>query len=164
MSATLPDVAVTEAFTLSAPLRWVGMQDIAIPVHLDAASGSGLAARASVQVDLPRAELKGIHMSRLYRLLDLHLQRPLSPAMLPQLLQALIESHADCASRAARLTLSFALMLRMPALRSEGLSGWRAYRCALPRSAGQGAPQSSYRSRCCTRPPAPVRRRCRGSC
>ncbi|MGD3046411.1 GTP cyclohydrolase, FolE2/MptA family, partial [Xanthomonas oryzae] len=80
MSATLPDVAVTEAFTLSAPLRWVGMQDIAIPVHLDAVSGSGLAARASVQVDLPRAELKGIHMSRLYRLLDLHLQRPLSPA------------------------------------------------------------------------------------
>ncbi|AJQ87429.1 GTP cyclohydrolase FolE2 [Xanthomonas oryzae pv. oryzicola] len=127
MSATLPDVAVTEAFTLSAPLRWVGMQDIAIPVHLDAVSGSGLAARASVQVDLPRAELKGIHMSRLYRLLDLHLQRPLSPAMFPQLLQALIESHADCASRAARLTLSFELMLRMPALRSEGLSGWRAY-------------------------------------
>lgn len=66
-------------------------------------------------------------MSRLYRLLDTHLQQPLSPAMLSQLLQALIDSHADCASRAARLTLSFELMLRTPALRSEGLSGWRAY-------------------------------------
>lgn len=81
MSPTLPDVAVTEPSTLSAPLRWVGMQDIAIPVQLETGS-SQLAARASVQVDLPRAELKGIHMSRLYRLLDTHLQQPLSPAML----------------------------------------------------------------------------------
>ncbi|MBB3806468.1 GTP cyclohydrolase I [Xanthomonas arboricola] len=126
MSATLPDVAVTELSALSAPLRWVGMQDIAIPVHLEA-GGAGLAARASVQVDLPRPELKGIHMSRLYRLLDLHLQHPVSPAMLSQLLQALVASHADCGSRAARLTLRFELLLRMPALRSEGLSGWRAY-------------------------------------
>ncbi|WP_173644678.1 GTP cyclohydrolase, FolE2/MptA family, partial [Xanthomonas euvesicatoria] len=126
MSATLPDVAVTEPSTLSAPLRWVGMQDIAIPVQLEAGGGQ-LAARASVQVDLPRAELKGIHMSRLYRLLDTQLQQPVSPAMLSGLLQALIDSHADCASRAARLTLSGELMLRTPALRSEGLSGWRAY-------------------------------------
>ncbi|MCC8470657.1 GTP cyclohydrolase FolE2 [Xanthomonas phaseoli] len=126
MSATLPDVAVTEPSALSAPLRWVGMQDIAIPVQLET-GGSQLAARASVQVDLPQAELKGIHMSRLYRLLDTHLQQPLSPAMLSQLLRALIDSHADCASRAARLTLRFELMLRTPALRSEGLSGWRAY-------------------------------------
>ncbi|MBB5738277.1 GTP cyclohydrolase FolE2 [Xanthomonas arboricola] len=34
MSATLADVAVTERSTLSAPLRWVGMQDIAVPVRL----------------------------------------------------------------------------------------------------------------------------------
>ncbi|MBB4132624.1 MULTISPECIES: GTP cyclohydrolase FolE2 [unclassified Xanthomonas] len=128
MSATLPDVAVTEPSALSAPLRWVGMQNIAVPVRLDEAEPSGtVSARASVQVDLPRPELKGIHMSRLYRLLDRHLEQPLSPAMLSQLLQALIDSHADCGSRAARLTLTFELMLRMPALRSEGLSGWRAY-------------------------------------
>jgi len=128
MSATLPDVAVTEPSTLSAPLRWVGMQDIAVPLRLaDAGPGGSVAARASVQVDLPRPELKGIHMSRLYRLLDRHLEQPVSPAMVSQLLQALIDSHADCGSRAARLGLNFELMLRMPALRSEGLSGWRAY-------------------------------------
>ncbi|MBB3761277.1 GTP cyclohydrolase FolE2 [Xanthomonas arboricola] len=128
MSATLPDVAVTEPSPLSAPLRWVGMQDIAVPLRLaDAGPGGSVAARASVQVDLPRPELKGIHMSRLYRLLDRHLEQPVSPAMVSQLLQALIDSHADCGSRAARLALNFELMLRMPALRSEGLSGWRAY-------------------------------------
>ncbi|MCS3748637.1 GTP cyclohydrolase FolE2 [Xanthomonas sp. 3793] len=128
MSATLPDVAVTELPTLSAPLRWVGMHDIAIPVRLDEAEPSGtVAARASVQVDLPRAEIKGIHMSRLYRLLDRHLEQPVSPAMLSQLLQALIDSHADCGSRAARVTLSLEVMLRTPALLSEGLAGWRAY-------------------------------------
>ncbi|MCW2001335.1 GTP cyclohydrolase I [Xanthomonas arboricola] len=120
MSATLPDIAVTEPSALHAPLRWVGMQDIAIPVRLDEAEPSGtVAARAQVQVDLPRPELKGIHMSRLYRLLDRHLEQPLSPAMLSQLLQAMIDSHADCGSRAARVSLAFEVMLRMPALRSE---------------------------------------------
>ncbi|OQP71328.1 GTP cyclohydrolase [Xanthomonas phaseoli pv. syngonii LMG 9055] len=153
MSATLPDVAVTEPSALSAPLRWVGMQDIAIPVQLET-GGSQLAARASVQVDLPRAELKGIHMSRLYRLLDTHLQQPLSPAILSQLLQALIDSHADCASRAARLTLSFELMLRTPALRSEGLSGWRAYpvhiaaQCRAGRTTVQLQVEVLYASTC----------------
>ncbi|KQQ81366.1 GTP cyclohydrolase [Xanthomonas sp. Leaf131] len=128
MSATLPDVAVTELSTLSAPLRWVGMQDIAVPVRLDEAEPSGtVAARATVQVDLPQPERKGIHMSRLYRLLDHHLEQPLSPAMLSHLLQAMIDSHADCGSRAARVSLAFELMLRMPALLSEGLAGWRAY-------------------------------------
>ncbi|WP_285445377.1 GTP cyclohydrolase FolE2 [Xanthomonas sp. fls2-241-TYG-148] len=128
MSATLPDIAVTEPSALHAPLRWVGMQDIAIPVRLDEAEPSGtVAACAQVQVDLPRPELKGIHMSRLYRLLDRHLEQPLSPAMLSQLLQAMIDSHADCGSRAARVSLAFEVMLRMPALRSEGLAGWRAY-------------------------------------
>ncbi|WP_126942588.1 GTP cyclohydrolase FolE2 [Xanthomonas sp. BRIP62409] len=128
MSTTLPDVAVTEPSTASAPLRWVGMQDIAVPVRLDDVEpGGSVAARAGVQVDLPRPELKGIHMSRLYRLLDRHLEQPVSPAMVSQLLQALIDSHADCGSRAARLTLSFELMVRVLALRSEGLSGWRAY-------------------------------------
>ena len=51
MSATLPDIAVTEPSALNAPLRWVGMQDIAIPVRLDEAEPSGtVAARAQVQV------------------------------------------------------------------------------------------------------------------
>ncbi|MDQ9257282.1 GTP cyclohydrolase, FolE2/MptA family, partial [Escherichia coli] len=54
-------------------------------------------------------------------------EQPLSPAMLSQLLQAMIDSHADCGSRAARVSLAFEVMLRMPALRSEGLAGWRAY-------------------------------------
>ncbi|KAB7766504.1 GTP cyclohydrolase FolE2 [Xanthomonas maliensis] len=128
MSATLPDVAVTEPSLQHAPLRWVGMQDIAMPIRLDEAEPSGtVAARAQVQVDLPRPELKGIHMSRLYRLLDRHAEEPLSPAMLSRLLEALIDSHADCGSRAARVCLSFELMLRRPALRSAGLAGWRAY-------------------------------------
>ncbi|QJD67525.1 GTP cyclohydrolase I FolE2 [Xanthomonas campestris pv. badrii] len=128
MSATLPDVAVSETPTLSAPLRWVGMHDIAIPVRLDEAEpGATVGARASVQVDLPRPEVKGIHMSRLYRLLDRHLEQPVSPAMMSQLLQALIDSHADCGSRAARVSLAFEVMLRTPALLSEGWAGWRAY-------------------------------------
>ncbi|MCD0258771.1 GTP cyclohydrolase I FolE2 [Xanthomonas melonis] len=139
MSATLPDVAVSEPSTLSAPLRWVGMHDIAIPVRLDDTEpGATVGARASVQVDLPRADLKGIHMSRLYRLLDRHLEQPLSPAMLSQLLQALIDSHDDCGSRAARVSLAFEVMLRVPALLSEGLAGWRAYPVRLEAQCVEG--------------------------
>ncbi|PPU74204.1 MULTISPECIES: GTP cyclohydrolase FolE2 [Xanthomonas] len=139
MSATLPDVAVTEPALLGAPLRWVGMHDIAIPVRLGQdGSSASLAARASVQVDLPRPECKGIHMSRLYRLLDRHLEHPVSPAMVSQLLQALIDSHEDCGSRAARLTLTFEVMLRVPALLSEGLAGWRAYPVRLEAQCSAG--------------------------
>ncbi len=126
----LPDVAADEPSQIAAPLNWVGMDGIALPISLDMGEGAPAApvpAQAALAVDLPSAQVKGIHMSRLYRLLDECAQQPLSPSRLSQLLRAMVHSHADCASTAARVSLRLELLRRSPALRSPGLAGWRAY-------------------------------------
>lgn len=128
MQSPLPDVASSEPSTIAAPLQWVGMDGIALPIRLcDAAASDPLPAQAALHVDLPAVQVKGIHMSRLYRLLDDYAQQPLSPSLLAQLLRAMVHSHADCASSAARISLRLSLLRRSPALRSEGLAGWKAY-------------------------------------
>lgn len=141
MNAALPDVSLTDAAPVLSPLQWVGMQNIALPVMLDEPDYRQTAhARADVQVDLPTAHVKGIHMSRLYHLLDTRLAagQPLSPAHLRQLLQALLDSHHDCGSRNVRLRLAFALLVRRQALVSETLAGWRSYPVQLDASLVNG--------------------------
>jgi len=128
MNAMLPDVSLTELAENLSTLQWVGMQGIDLPVVLKEGDyQSELHAKAAVQVDLPSPEVKGIHMSRLYRLLDEQAGVPLSPQSLQQLLYALIASHQDCHSQNARLRLEFDLLLRRPALISADISGFKAY-------------------------------------
>ncbi|WP_257205280.1 GTP cyclohydrolase, FolE2/MptA family, partial [Pseudomonas monteilii] len=129
MSSALPDVSVTDLAPSLSPLQWVGMQGIDLPVRIQEATYQReLHARADVQVDLPAPHVKGIHMSRLYRLLDAWGQAAAgSPASLFALLQEMIDSHQDCESRNARLRLDFDLLVRRPALVTEGLSGWKSY-------------------------------------
>lgn len=85
-------------------------------------------ARVDVQVDLPSPTVKGIHMSRLYRLLDMVTENgSLRPKELRQLLGRMIESHEDCGTQNGRLRIAFDLLVRRPALLTEGLSGWKSY-------------------------------------
>jgi GTP cyclohydrolase I len=85
-------------------------------------------ARVDALVDLPSPETKGIHMSRLYRLVDtLSEGEAMTPAGLKQLLADMIESHRDCSSRNARLSIAFDLLVSRPALVTEGLAGWKSY-------------------------------------
>jgi len=128
MNAILPDVSLSELAETLSPLQWVGMQGIDLPVVLTEGDyRRELHAKAAVQVDLPSPEVKGIHMSRLYRLLDEWASEPVSPKTLHQLLRALIASHADCHSQNARLRLELDLLLRRPALVSQDISGFKAY-------------------------------------
>jgi len=128
MNAMLPDVSLTERAEDLSALQWVGMQGIDLPLLLvEGEYRRELHAKAAVQVDLPSPEVKGIHMSRLYRLLDEMALEPLSPNALHQLLLALIESHQDCHSQNARLRLEMDLLLRRPALVSPDISGFKAY-------------------------------------
>jgi GTP cyclohydrolase I len=91
-----------------------------------------LHAKADVFVDLPAPHVKGIHMSRLYRLLDtLDQGEALSPVLLRRVLQAMIDSHSDCDSRSARIRLNLDLLVRRPALVTPGLSGWKSYPVCL---------------------------------
>ena len=133
MNAALPDVSLTDIAPRLSPLAWVGMQGIDLPVTV-AESGyrRELHARADVHVDLPAPHVKGIHMSRLYRLLDaLGQGEALSPTGLRLLLQAMIDSHQDCDTRSARLRLSLTLLVQRQALVTQGLSGWKSYPVCL---------------------------------
>lgn len=132
MNAPLPDIARSGAAAALLPLSWVGMDGIALPLRLADAAHGCVSARASVQVNLPRPSVKGIHMSRLYRLLQPHADAaPLSPDALGRLLRAMADSHADCGSDAARAEFRFELLCQRPALATPGLSGWKAYPAAL---------------------------------
>ncbi len=129
MNSPLPDVALTQTAAVSMPLDWVGMQGIELPLQLDEpGQPHPVHARADVQVDLADPGVKGIHMSRLYRLLDAFAeQQALGPQALAALLQAMVASHADCRSTRAHVHLAFSLMCRRPALVTAGLSGWKSY-------------------------------------
>ncbi|WP_175778495.1 GTP cyclohydrolase FolE2 [Burkholderia anthina] len=133
MNAPLPDISVTDAAPRHHPLDWVGMQGIDLPVAVaEPGCRRDVHARADVQVDLPAPHVKGIHMSRLYRLLDtLGDGEALSPACLQRVLHEMVDSHRDCGTRSARLRLRFDLLARRPALVTEGLAGWKSYSVRL---------------------------------
>ncbi len=135
----LPDVASREVLH-TGTLDWVGMGDIRQPI--DVRDGVGevahrVEARVQLYVDLADAEAKGIHMSRLYLILDEHsATRPLSCAGLKLLLASLLESHRDL-SRHAFVEFAFDYFLRRPSLVSEN-SGWNSYPVAIRGWAGDG--------------------------
>ena len=88
MTARLPDVALAESSAILCALDEVGMSGIALPLSLDEpGTPSPVQARADLRVDLPIPSVKGIHMSRLYRLLDTFSgEQVVTPASLHQLL------------------------------------------------------------------------------
>jgi GTP cyclohydrolase I len=133
----MPDVAHQAQPHLAGALDWVGMDGIEVPVRFDA--GDGDVQRASAQVgafvNLTRPDKRGIHMSRLYLLVDEHLsKRTLDAAMIEGLLGAFLESHKDLADR-ARISIRFDQLVRRAALRSAN-SGWRAYPVSIEASLG----------------------------
>ena len=132
----LPDVAASGNADNLLPLEWVGMQGIALPVWLEeGGQAQQVHAWADVQVDLPDPTVKGIHMSRLYRLLDAFAAaQPLEAGALAAVLRRMVDSHADCGSTQARLTLAFPVLRRQPALLTAGLAGWKSYPVRLQAS------------------------------
>ncbi|MBU3007693.1 GTP cyclohydrolase FolE2 [Cobetia amphilecti] len=140
MTAILPDVSLTERSRSLSPLEWVGMQGIDLPVLIEEGDyRRELHAHVDAQVDLPMPHTKGIHMSRLYRLLDgLAEGEPLTPGNLQDVLAAMVASHHDCASRNARVRLEFALLVKRPALVTPQLSGWKSYPVTLEASLHEG--------------------------
>ncbi|MNO49248.1 GTP cyclohydrolase FolE2 [compost metagenome] len=117
----LPDIAA-QAQQQAAPLDWVGMCGIAVPVQFD---GSCVSAMADAGVNLVDGGSRGIHMSRLYLALEALAQEPLSPCALRRVLADFLDSHEGLSS-AAFLRLSFDHLLKRPALISP-LSGWKSY-------------------------------------
>jgi GTP cyclohydrolase I len=131
----MPDVAVQAQPYLGAALDWVGMDGIEMSVRFDAGDGDvqRTSAKVGAFVNLTHQDRRGIHMSRLYLLMDEYLSaKTISAPMLENLLHAFLESHKDLADR-ARISIRFDQLIRRSALRSEN-SGWRAYPVSIEAS------------------------------
>ena len=131
----MPDVAVQIHPYLGAALDWVGMNGIEMSVRFDAGDGDvqRTGARVGAFVNLSRPDQRGIHMSRLYLLMDEQLSaKTITPSMLEHLLRGFLESHKDLADR-ARISIRFEQLIRRAALRSAN-SGWRAYPVSIEAS------------------------------
>ncbi|HEX7129304.1 MAG TPA: GTP cyclohydrolase FolE2, partial [Rhodanobacteraceae bacterium] len=124
----LPDIAAAAHPDHAGALDWVGMDGIDLPLRYADGQGNPLTApaRVSVQVNLADEQARGIHMSRLYLLLEKSLaEQPLTPASLRTLLHALLESHAGLSTR-VRLRVEYRHLLKRAALVSAN-AGWKAY-------------------------------------
>ncbi len=129
MTQRLPDVAMIDAPANPMPLEWVGMRGIDLPIAIEEPDyRREHHARVDAQVNLPRPDVMGIHMSRLHQLVDaLGDGDALTPGRLGPVLAAMVDSHQDCGSNRARIRLSFDLLVRRGALESADIGGWRGY-------------------------------------
>jgi GTP cyclohydrolase I len=123
----MPDIAQRPHQSPQGTLDWVGMSEIHQPILVrDGQTTQRVQASVDVYVDLADPMAKGIHMSRLYLLLDEHATtRPLSVAGLKMLLGAMHASHLDISTR-AYVQFRFDFEKRQSALLSDN-SGWASY-------------------------------------
>ena len=132
MTSSLKDIDVAQTKMAGAiPLHRVGMSNIECPVVIQHADGSTVQALgridAFVSLDQPQ---KGIHMSRLYLMVEARLATsPLSPELLGDIAKEFIKTHAGI-SETAHVSVNFDLLLNRPALLSDN-SGWRRYPVTL---------------------------------
>lgn len=130
----LPDIAKQSVGVQQQPrLDWVGMSKIHLPIHCYGQTWSAL---LDAGVSLDQSDVRGIHMSRIYRESAMLSNAPLSPALINQVLGAYLLSQQGLSTR-AQLSLDFAVLLHRPALMSA-LSGWQHYPLQLTASLQQG--------------------------
>lgn len=110
-------------------LDWVGMRGIDLPLSIALRDGSRpIHAQADVAVNLLEESRRGIHMSRLYKVIeDLSRSFVLMRDSLEPRLQEIIESHDECGTDSVQLELRFNLLKRQQALLTENLGGWLSY-------------------------------------
>ncbi|MDX1705294.1 GTP cyclohydrolase FolE2 [Pseudidiomarina sp.] len=128
----MPDIANQTLAQTEGALDWVGMSNIEMPLVVGAANEPErpISARIDAFVNLTDPKAKGIHMSRLYLLLeDLSNNDVLNHDSLRKLLHDFIDSHDGLADQ-AYVKFSFDYHLRRKALVSKK-PGWKAYPITL---------------------------------
>ncbi|WP_206485209.1 GTP cyclohydrolase FolE2 [Thalassotalea sp. G2M2-11] len=128
MSTIMPDIANHTTAQTEGTLDWVGMSNIEMPIMLTAKGESPRMVSAFVDalVNLKDPQAKGIHMSRLYLLLDqLSTDNELNYQSLVSLLDGFISSHQELSDN-AKVVFHFDYHLRRKSLIS-GKQGWKAY-------------------------------------
>lgn len=123
----MPDVANIPLTNPMGTLDWVGMSEIEMPLVLAVAQGEAPRSLAKIQayVNLADPESKGIHMSRLYLMLDKMSDHAMTPALMRDMLAEFMRSHAGL-STAAFVEYRFDYYVRRGSLLS-GNSGWKNY-------------------------------------
>jgi len=137
MTKHMPDIACQPHTGPQGKLNWVGMSGIELPILIKQAQTDGkttqeirLSSQAQAYVSLDVPESKGIHMSRLYLLLDeMATQEALSPERIKQILDLFIESHKELSANAF-LEFKFDYYERRRSLKSDN-SGWKHYPTTL---------------------------------
>ncbi|OGT57142.1 MAG: GTP cyclohydrolase [Gammaproteobacteria bacterium RIFCSPHIGHO2_12_FULL_63_22] len=155
LARVMPDIANEARPAVAGLLDWVGMGEIEIPVAISDAAGAvhTSGARVNAFVNLNRADVRGIHMSRLYLHVDKALgAEPLSPCSLRRLLKDFLDSHADLSDR-AMVQVHFDYLVRRPALVSDN-TGWKSYPVSVTALLDRGqfslevGVQAAYSSTC----------------
>ncbi|MCH2057293.1 MAG: GTP cyclohydrolase FolE2 [Thalassotalea sp.] len=132
MPTSMPDITNHTTAQTEGKLDWVGMSNIEMPLVVLSKGQPERMVSAHIDafVNLKEPEAKGIHMSRLYLLLDeLSTNNELSYSSLASLLDGFISSHQDL-SDDAQVKFSFDYHLRRKSLIS-GKQGWKAYPVTL---------------------------------
>lgn len=139
MSTSMPDIANHTTAQTEGKLDWVGMGNIEMPVMLASKGESPRMVSAFVDafVNLKDPQAKGIHMSRLYLLLDeLSNNSELNYSTLVTLLDGFISSHQELSDN-AKVAFNFDYHLRRKSLIS-GKQGWKAYPVSITGRLNQG--------------------------
>jgi len=124
----MPDIANHTTAQTEGTLDWVGMSNIEMPIMVASKGEAERMVSASVDafVNLKEPQAKGIHMSRLYLLLDeLSNSNTLNYQSLVTLLDGFISSHQELSDN-AKVQFRFDYHLRRKSLIS-GKQGWKAY-------------------------------------
>lgn len=139
----MPDVTASYTPSIQAPLRWVGMEGIALPMRVGA-EAQQVAVKAGLYVSLDNPQAKGIHMSRLHLASNEHLaHKAFTLANITTLLVAMADSQ-DGNSQHARVVLDFEVVLKKPALLSDEY-GYQAYPVQLDAEYVHGKLQSKLK-------------------
>ncbi len=139
MSSSMPDIANHTTAQTEGKLNWVGMSNIEMPIMVVSKNETDRLVSAHIDafVNLKEPQAKGIHMSRLYLLIDeLSGDGVLDHPSLVTLLDGFISSHHDLSDN-AKVQFKFNYHLRRKSLNS-GKLGWKAYPVTITGSLNQG--------------------------
>lgn len=128
---SLPDVAKETHAERFAPIDWVGMGAIELPVLLKQSDGVyRIPARVDAKVSLDKKPSRGIHMSRLYLLSqELLTTSELTPELLGKTTDEFLKTHEDLSTQAL-VQVQFEAPLVRKALKSAN-QAWRSYPVVL---------------------------------
>ena len=132
VTKAMPDVASSASKHIQTTLDWVGMSEIHLPAKLSDSVHGERPVSTSIQayVNLEDPASRGIHMSRLYLMLEQTFgDHSISAASIEKLLSGFLESHVNLSSRAF-VQLDFEYSVKRPSLKSQ-YAGWKSYPVSL---------------------------------